>query len=248
MNEDLERLRFWWDEDAPFYDRAPNHSLVGSPEAPLWRAALQRWLPPPPARVLDVGAGTGAMSLLAIDLGHEVTALDLSSEMAARAREKAAARGVDLAIVIGPASEPPPGPFDAVIERHVIWTVPDHVGALRAWRTVTRPGGRLVLFEGVFNRSAVSRLGRDAIERVVTRRRGDAEQDHHAPYDPVLLASLPLARARTMQPLLRAVREAGWKDGRAERLRDIERARRAELGFAVGWLRNIRRYAVIAEA
>jgi SAM-dependent methyltransferase len=189
------------------------------------------------------------MSLLAIDLGHEITALDLSPEMVARAREKAAARGVDLPIVIGPASEPPPGPFDAVIERHVIWTVPDHVAALRAWRAVTRPGGRLVLFEGVFNRSGPSRLSRDAVERLVTRRRrGDPDHDHHAPYDPALLASLPLARATTLQPLLRAVREAGWRNVGAHRLRDIERARREQLGFVVGWLRNLRRFAVVAEA
>ena len=112
-----------------------------------WLAVLADHLPPAPARILDVGAGTGAMSLLAAELGHRVTALDISPGMLGHAERKAAERGVTLETVIGPADSPPEGPFDAVIERHLLWTLPDPSGALAGWRRVA-PGGRMVLLEG----------------------------------------------------------------------------------------------------
>jgi 2-polyprenyl-3-methyl-5-hydroxy-6-metoxy-1,4-benzoquinol methylase len=84
-----DQIRDWWDDDALAYDATPGHSLSDPVEAAAWRAALALLLPPAPLRVLDVGAGTGSMSLLAAELGHEVTALDLSASMLHRAKEKA---------------------------------------------------------------------------------------------------------------------------------------------------------------
>ena len=52
-------------------------------------------------RVLDVGAGTGALSLLAAEIGHRVTALDLSEGMLAVAERKAVERGLELEFVVG---------------------------------------------------------------------------------------------------------------------------------------------------
>ncbi|MGH2650812.1 MAG: SAM-dependent methyltransferase, partial [Actinomycetota bacterium] len=70
MAEVHDRIRDWWDRDAGTYDRSASHAMTDPVEAAAWRAALQRLLPDPPARVLDVGAGTGALSLLAAELGH----------------------------------------------------------------------------------------------------------------------------------------------------------------------------------
>src|SRR6476659_6093595 len=117
-------IRDFWDADAATYDRSASHGLTDPVEAAAWRTALRRHLPPPPARVLDVGAGTGALSLLAAELGYTVTALDISAGMLAHATRKAAERGLDIATLVGPAEDPPEGPFDAVIERHVTWTLP----------------------------------------------------------------------------------------------------------------------------
>src|SRR3954466_14439002 len=84
-----DRIRRWWNEDAATYDRTPSHAATDPVEAAAWRAALLRFLPAPPAAVLDVGAGTGAMSMLAAELDYRVTALDLSEDMLAQARAKA---------------------------------------------------------------------------------------------------------------------------------------------------------------
>ncbi len=81
-------IRGWWDEDADAYDDSPGHSLSDPVEAAAWGAALASLLPAPPARLLDVGAGTGALSILAAELGHDVTALDLSEAMLEQGEEE----------------------------------------------------------------------------------------------------------------------------------------------------------------
>jgi 2-polyprenyl-3-methyl-5-hydroxy-6-metoxy-1,4-benzoquinol methylase len=125
MSEPHERIRRWWDADAGVYDGSAGHAMPDPIEAATWRRVLERTLPAPPAPVLDVGTGTGSLALLAADLGYAVTGVDLSEGMLARAREKAALAEVSLDLVHGRAEDPPAGPFDAVVERHVLWTIPD---------------------------------------------------------------------------------------------------------------------------
>src|SRR2546422_8614271 len=103
MAEVHDRIREWWDRDAGTYDRSASHAMTDPVEAAAWRAALQRFLPEPPAKVLDVGAGTGALSLLAAELGHGVTAVDLSPGMVDRGRAKTGAPGLDNQFVVGAA-------------------------------------------------------------------------------------------------------------------------------------------------
>ena len=148
----------------PPVTRCPTRSRRRPGDGP-WSASL----PPSPARVLDAGTGTGSLAFVAADLGYEVTGVDLSEGMLERARVKAEERGVDVALVHGPAEAPPPGPFEAVIERHVLWTMPDPVAALVAWRSVTVPGGRLVLLEGSWGGEGPFVAATDALARVVER-------------------------------------------------------------------------------
>ena len=109
------RIQRFWDADAPTYDRSLGHGIEHPAAAGAWKAALARHLPPVPAVVLDVGAGTGAMSLLAAELGHRVTALDISPGMLAHAERKGSERGLLVDTIVGTAEEPPDGPFDAVM-------------------------------------------------------------------------------------------------------------------------------------
>ncbi|MCZ9345832.1 class I SAM-dependent methyltransferase, partial [Streptomyces sp. TRM76130] len=108
------------------------------------------WLPARTADVLDLGCGTGSLALLAAGQGHRVTGVDLSPAMLERARVKLAGR--DALLLTGDAAAPPVGErrFDVVLVRHVLWTLPDPGRVLRRWRELLRPGGRLVLVEGVW--------------------------------------------------------------------------------------------------
>jgi ubiquinone/menaquinone biosynthesis C-methylase UbiE len=247
MAEVHDRLRDFWNRDSETYDLAPGHAMTDPVETAAWRSVLTETLPPAPARVLDAGAGTGALALLAAELGHQVTALDLSEGMLAKAQEKAAERGLEISFVVGPADAPPPGPFDAIIERHVLWTTPDPFAALRAWREVARPGGRLVLCETVFGRDdAISRARRRAAEEV--KRVLGVTDSHHAPYPEEVLASLPFSRMTSPSPVVAAVYQAGWRAARIARLRDVEWARRLQTSWPLGWLEHVPRFAVTADA
>jgi SAM-dependent methyltransferase len=241
-----ERIREYWDRDAATYDRSPSHALTDPVEAAAWRAVLRAHLPPPPARVLDAGAGTGAITLLLAELGYRVTALDLSEAMLARARHKAAAAEAEVEFVVGAADEPPPGAFDAVVERNSLWTNPDPAGTLAAWRGVTAPGGRLLVMEGIHGPGPARRL-RDGAAGAL-RRLLAIPHDHHDHYDPDLVRALPLLGASSPAPLVVAVGKAGWRWARIERLRDVEWARRLLPPRAVSLMESVPLYAVAADA
>jgi SAM-dependent methyltransferase len=214
-------------------------------EAAAWRAVLLRHLPSPPARVLDVGAGTGSLSVLAAQLGFRVTALDLSPQMLERAREKAEAQGLELRTVVAPAHQPPRGPFDAVMERHLLWTLPEPVAAVGAWRKVV-PDGRVVLFEGTWWPQDPASRAKLWVAGLV-RRALHTPQEHHGEYDPDLLETLPLARRMSPAAALEVLARAGFARARIERLRDIEWARLMTEHPLLGPLESVPRFAVTAD-
>lgn len=242
-----DQIRDFWDRDAHTYDDSGSHSIADPVEAAAWRAALLRALPEPGAGVLDAGAGTGALTVLAAQLGYRVTALDLSEGMLSKARAKVEGAGLEVTFQVGPAAEPPAGPFDAIMERHVVWTMPDPVAVLSAWRQVVVPGGRLVLFEGIWGSETPGRLAKDRVAGSIRRARG-IEHDHHAPYPEDVLAQLPLAEMTSPAPLIDVVFRAGWRNVRIQRLRDVEWATALSTPWPLGWLERRPRYAMIADA
>lgn len=150
MNQRLDAIAAYWNDAAPDFDREPDHGLGAAPTRLAWRRRLAEWLPGEPADVLDVGCGTGSLSLLLAEAGHRVTGVDLAAEMVGRARAKFAAAALPGTFLVGDAGQPPVGErqFDAVLSRHLVWTLPDPAAALREWTARLRPGGRLVLVEG----------------------------------------------------------------------------------------------------
>jgi ubiquinone/menaquinone biosynthesis C-methylase UbiE len=247
----LDDIRRFWDEDATTYDNAPGHRPTSAAVQAAWNAALEALLPPPPARVLDCGAGTGFLSLMAARLGHRVTALDLSPHMLAKLRHAAEAEGLDIAVVVAPAHEPPPPRrsdgdegFDAVIERHLLWTLPDPTAALAAWRAAA-PGGRLVAIESMWGDADPVEALRARASGWVARRRG-TPPDHHGPYPAGVRGQLPLGSGTHPRAVARAVAAAGWGAPRLVRLRDVEWATTLEQRLPERLLGVTPRFAVVA--
>ncbi|POX45727.1 SAM-dependent methyltransferase [Streptomyces sp. Ru71] len=139
-----------WDAQAAGFDEEPDHGLRAPEVRRAWADRLRAWLPERASDVLDLGCGTGSLSLLAAEQGHRVTGVDSAPAMLDRARAKLAGR--DARFLLGDAAAPPVGErrYDVVLVRHVLWTLPEPARVLRHWRDLLRPGGRLVLVEGVW--------------------------------------------------------------------------------------------------
>jgi len=109
------------------------------------------------------------------------------------------------------------------------------------------PGGRLVLFEGLWGADTPAQVAKDRAAEVLRRVLG-VQDHHHAPYPADVLAQLPLAEMTSPVPLIEMVREAGWHGLRIQRLRDVEWAAMQHDPWPLGWLEARARYALIADA
>ncbi len=138
---------------AGVFDRAAaTYEAVGVPWfEPINEGVVHELRPLPGERVLDIGSGRGA-SLLRIaravgERGHAV-GIDLAPSMVAATRRDIEAAGltnVELHVMDASAPEVDPAGFDAINASLVLFFLPDPVAALRVWRGLLRPGGRLVV-------------------------------------------------------------------------------------------------------
>ena len=121
--------------------------------------ALTEYLPPPPARVLDVGGGPGRYSITLTQMGYGVTLLDLSRGLLEFARAKAGEYGVSLesyvhgnALDLSSFSE---GRFDAVLLMgplyHLVRAEERQRAVAEAYNTLRRGG---VVFASAITRYA----------------------------------------------------------------------------------------------
>jgi SAM-dependent methyltransferase len=110
---------------------------------PIAAEVVRRAAPRAGESVLDVGTGTGnALPMLAGD-GRRVVGVDAAAGMLALA----AGAAPDVELVETDFHDMPfdDGTFDLVVAVHALLFADDRVAALREWRRVTAPGGRVSL-------------------------------------------------------------------------------------------------------
>jgi ubiquinone/menaquinone biosynthesis C-methylase UbiE len=231
----LERVGQYWDLRSPAYDAGARHGLRNELEHRAWLTDLAALMPPSPSDVLDVGTGTGFLALLLAQLGHRVTGVDIATGMLALAREKAA--GLRDAQHVpdfreGDAGDPqlPAASFDAVVSRHVLWTLPDLVGSFAAWRRLLRPGGRVVAIDGLWKLPVAPRSDGGTPTAAPPATPSEASQDWRElwaqHYSAEVQARLPLFNAATLDPAMAAAREAGYVHVSVSTLAEVERVER----------------------
>lgn len=141
-----------WDKRGSDYDRSPGHGIHSEHEKEAWKSLLRQALGTENEKldILDVGCGTGVISLLLAELEHSVTGIDLSEGMLEKAKEKA--RNFNLPIVFknGDAENLPfeDEAFDVVTNRHLLWALPNPEKAISEWKRVLKPGGKVIIIDG----------------------------------------------------------------------------------------------------
>lgn len=151
--QQLEDSRAFWNNEADSFDNEPDHGLRDNVVRDAWATLLKQLLPPVPAEVLDMGCGTGSLSVLLASLGYTMTGVDVAPQMIAVAKSKAQAAGFSITFQIMDAAFPQfaAQQFDAIVCRHLLWTLPDPAAVLRRWCGLLKRGGHLHLIEGYWH-------------------------------------------------------------------------------------------------
>ena len=157
MNADIDRSRT--DKIKGRYSRIAG--IYDALEAPMekafagWRQSL---LAGARGRVLEVGVGTGK-NLPYYPADTQVTAIDFSPTMIARARERRDAYGIeniDLQEMDVQNLDFADRSFDTVVSTCVFCSVPLPVAGLRELHRVLKPGGRMLMLEHVRSEKPVT--------------------------------------------------------------------------------------------
>lgn len=144
MDSRTEKARRLWERRAGRYDLGGHceHAAIRDTRELLCSGAR--------GRTLEVAVGTGR-NLRYYPPQVELTGLDLSPAMLAKAREKADDLGRSITLVEGDAQTPPfpDRSFETVVCTLSLCTIPDQESALREMHRVLVPGGRLLLVDHI---------------------------------------------------------------------------------------------------
>jgi SAM-dependent methyltransferase len=179
---------------------------------------LERFLPPPPADVLDVGGGPGAYAARLARAGYRVRLVDLLASHVEQARAAAAAQpehAFEAEVGDARTLARPDESADAVLLMGPLYHLTeraDRLAALREARRVLRPGGHLAAvaisrFASLLDGLTRRRLGEEEFRRIVER---DLRDGQHRNPDPARPEWFTTAFFHHPDELRAEVEEAGF--------------------------------------
>jgi SAM-dependent methyltransferase len=217
-NFDLkEEIRSYWSERARTFDLAFGHGIFSDAEFSAWQKPIRDHLGADPLKVLELACGTGEVTRLIHDLGHDVTALDFSEAMLAVARIKHRGRP-RLRFLLADAERTlePDQSYDAIVCRHLVWTLTEPRAAFAEWFRILKPGGKLVIYDGDW--ATPTPLGRAAATAIrlidlltgPDRNYDGALGDRHG----AIMRALPFGAGLRYQAVENMLTEAGFVEFR----------------------------------
>lgn len=228
-----DEIREYWSRRSETFDLAFGHRIAPGVEADAWAQPMRDHLGPTPLRVLELACGTGEVTRLVHDLGHDVTALDFSEAMLAVARAKHAGKP-RLRFLLADAGQTmePSASYDAILCRHLVWTLTEPETAFADWFRLLRPGGRLLIYDG--NWVQPSRHGRWAARALALWDRLSPDPNYDGALGPrhaAIMRQLPFAEGLTAARLTPMLTEAGFVQVTTHSHSAIARAQRRVNGL-----------------
>ena len=199
---------------ARLYDRHVLPSLieVAMRQRPIMRQR-EKIVPRANGRVLEIGVGSGLnLSLYDPERVERVLGVDPSSELGARARDRASRAAVPVEVVRGGAEglEVDTDSVDTVLMTYTLCTIPDRQAALAEMRRVLRPDGQLLFCEHALADDPGVRRWQRRITPVWSRLGGGCRLDVDVP-ELLRAAGFELAELETLYlPGFRALNYNTW--------------------------------------
>lgn len=238
-----------WDSWASAYDYQYAHGLKSEEEASAWLDFLGQEMGSSPKTVLDVGTGTGFLALLAAELGHQCTGIDISKEMLEIAQKKARKlknpSGVSFKYGDAEKLPFPDSSFDIVVNRHLLWTLPDPEQALKEWHRVLIPGGKILIVNAVWatfgwHNKALSLLGHLLI---AARERKNPWAGN---YPKEIIKKIPLLSKVKPESILTLLAKCGFQNAKPVNMAAVYKAETAAMPLRYRLAYRHMRYAITA--
>jgi ubiquinone/menaquinone biosynthesis C-methylase UbiE len=137
----------FFDRKADTYDRWYETKLGSFVDKVETELAFDLFDPQSGEKILDVGCGTGNFSLKLARQGCQVTGVDLSEAMLAKARKKVSAAGREIDFYHQDIKDLkfPEATFDGVISMATVEFVEEFEAAFAEMKRVTKPGGKILI-------------------------------------------------------------------------------------------------------
>lgn len=120
--------------------------------------------------VLDVGTGPGFLALILAEMGHVATGVDISRGMIEKAQDNARMMNLEVDFRHADAESLPfeDESFDLLVNRHLLWTLPNPKAAIEEWARVLKPEGAILAIDGAWFDPALSTRIRRCVSKAMT--------------------------------------------------------------------------------
>lgn len=138
----------YWMERAKTYGEQNRNQLQNQLQT-SWKNLILKMMPKNKClNILDIGTGPGFFAILMAQEGHQVTAVDMNSNMLLEARKNAGSYGSQINFMQVKEELPfQKESFDLVISRDVTWTLLNPEKIMKHWFSMVKPEGWMLYFD-----------------------------------------------------------------------------------------------------
>lgn len=213
----MNRAEKIWSEDAGKMKAFLMQELKET--GPAWEDLIKHCLESQQGKVLDVGCGTGFVSLLLAQIGFEVIAIDNNAAMLEKAEKISEELGfsdkITFTLKDADSAEFGENSFDAIVSRHAFWLFSNPKKVYSQWYRSLKPGGCILNLDAnwlfpFWGEKEARRFQSD--EDILIKEYGAFQDYYHDTEMMNELKNLPLSYTRRPEWDVEICKEIGFTD------------------------------------